>query len=129
MVAFATAADLEVRWRPLVSDEQAVAEARLDDASAIVRSECPDIDAKITAGTVDAEVARFVVCEMVKRTMLSGPDTAGVSGQMLVAGPFTRQQTYANPTGNLYLTKQEKRLLGGRQRAFSVTPMSARVQP
>jgi len=122
MAAFATAADLEVRWRPLVSDEQAVADARLGDASAIVRSEVPGIDDKIAAGEVDAEVARFVVCEMVKRTMLSGPDVAGVSQTSQTAGPYSQQQTYANPTGNLYLTKQEKRLLGARPKAFTIDP-------
>ena len=129
MAAFATAADLEVRWRPLVSDEQAVADARLGDASAIVRSEIPGIDAAITAGSVDAEVARFVVCEMVKRTMLPGPEATGISGQMLVAGPFTRQTTYANPTGNLYLTKQEKRLLGARPKAFTIDPTPPAADP
>jgi hypothetical protein len=36
-------------------------------------------------------------------------------------GPFSRSFNYSNPTGDLYLTKAERRLLGGGvQRAGSI---------
>lgn len=121
MAAFATAADLEVRWRPLTAAEALVADARLVDASAVIRLEAPTIDDRIAADEIDAALPRLVACEMVKRSMLSGLTGAGVAQTQQTAGPFSQSQTFANPTGNLYLTKQERRLLGvGNQTAFTI---------
>ena len=121
MTAFATFTDLAARWRPLSTDEQAQATVLLADASAIVRAECPTVDALITAGTLSADVAKLVVCGMVKRAMIAGDTGEGVSAQQETAGPFAYQQTFSNPMGNMYLTKQDKRILGfGSQRAFTI---------
>lgn len=115
MAAFAEVADLVARWRPLVPPENTQAGVLLEDASAIVRAECPTAEA-----TVDAGVLKLVVCAMVKRAMLAS-GLEGVSSGMDVAGPFTQQRSFSNPMGNLYLTKQERRLLGyGASRAFFV---------
>lgn len=120
--AFAGVADLEGRWRTLTAEERNTAHVLLGDASAIVRGEVPDIDARLGAvpPTLDADIPKFVVCGMVKRAMMS-VDVEGISSAMDVAGPFTQQRSYANPQGNLYLNKQDKRLLGYRgQKAFTV---------
>lgn len=121
MVAFATSADLVARWRPLDTTETARATVLLDDASAIIRAECAGIDARITAGTLGTDVAKLVACAIVKRAMLTGSVGDGVASVQETAGPFSQGVTYANPTGNLYLTKQERRLLGyGGQGAFTI---------
>ena len=114
MAAFAAYSDLEARWKPLSASEQTTATTLLDDASAIIRAECP------TSDTLDPKITKYVACAMVKRAMIAA-DSDGVSSQMNVAGPFTQQKSFANPLGNLYLTKQDKRLLGiGGQGAFMV---------
>lgn len=122
MVAFAEVSDLVARWRPLVGDETSTAEVLLADASAMVRAECPDLDGRLAAvpPLVDAGIPRMVVCAMVKRAMLAS-GLEGVSSGMDVAGPFTQQRSFANPMGNLYLTKAERKLLGcSQQKAFTV---------
>lgn len=121
-VSYAEPADLAARWRPLTPVETATAEVLLGDASAIIRAECPDVEGRLAATPpgLDEAVVKFVACSMVKRAMLAA-GTEGVSSQMNVAGPFTQQRSFANPMGNLYLTKQDKRLLGcGGQQAFTV---------
>jgi len=42
----------------------------------------------------------------------SETDAFGASQMSMTAGPYTQQFTYANPSGDMYLTKIEKRLLG-----------------
>jgi hypothetical protein len=121
MAAFATTANLVARWRPLSVAETAQASVLLDDASATVRAEYPGVDAAIVAGTLDAGIPLLVVCGMVKRAMIASETGEGVQSQSETAGPFAHSQTYANPMGNVYLTKQDRRLLGyGGQRAFMI---------
>lgn len=120
---FATVSDLEARWRPLTPAETATATTLLDDASAQVRVECPDVDDRLTATppTLDASIPRRVVCAMVKRAMLAPVDQAPMTQMQQTAGPFSQSGTFVNPTGDLYLTKTERRLLGcSRQRAASI---------
>jgi len=109
---FANAQDVADRWRPLSSDEQQTALTLLGDASAYVRAECPGIDARVTAATLDPDLVKAVTCAMVKRAMVGGVDLAGVSNEQQTAGPFMRGLTYSNPLGDLYLTRQERRRLG-----------------
>lgn len=114
MAAFAAYTDLEARWRPLSATEQATATTLLEDASVIIRAEAPGAD------DLDSDITKFVACGMVKRAMIAS-GTEGVGQDNLTAGPFSQQRSYANPMGNLYLTKQDKRLLGiGGQRAHTI---------
>ena len=125
---FATVGDLEARWRPLTPAEESTATVLLSDASARVRVECPDIDARLEAvpPTLDADIPKMIACAMVKRAMLAPVDQAPMSQMQQTAGPFSQSGTFVNPTGDLYLTKAEKRLLGcGAQEAFTVAAMPA----
>ena len=120
---FATVDDLEGRWRPLTTEEQDQATLLLGDASTILRSEIPDIDARLAALTLDAELPKLIVCAMVKWSMLAGTESDGIASAQQTVGPFTQSSTYANPLGNLYVTKAERRLLGSSgQRAFTIDP-------
>lgn len=119
--SFATPSDLEARWRPLTSTEIGQAVELLADASSRLRAACPDIDTRLTAvpPTIDARVPVMVVCAMVKRAMSTG--TEGVTAQQESVGPFAQSLTFANPQGNLYLTRDDKRLLGiAGVRAFTI---------
>jgi len=120
---FATPDDLVARWRPLTGPERDRATVLLADASALIRSLAAGIDAKITAGTMDPLVPKAVACAMVKRQMQGPADLDGVSQHSETKGPFSESVTFANPSGDLYLTKTERQQLGistARQRAGHV---------
>lgn len=118
-MAYATVTDLEGRWRPLSDAEKARAGVLLTDAAIEIDVRAP-LDAEPTAA--ETAVRLVVSCRMVKRAMASTVGDAPVTQAAQTAGPFTMSQTYANPMGDLYLTKADLRLLGvGRQRAFTVS--------
>ena len=115
MEVFAGYYDLEDRWRPLSATEQERATVLLGDAVAILRSLSPDIDDR-----TDNE-AIAVACSMVKRVMQGPVDMDGVTQSQQTAGPFSQGVSFANPSGDLYVTKFERKRLGiGQQRAFTV---------
>lgn len=125
--SFATPDDLAARWRPLESDERAMAEVLLEDASARVRVEFPDVDARIAAvpQELDPAVPRMIVCAMVKRAMLAPSDQGVAASVQQSAGPYSQSTTFANPNGDLYLTSGERRMLkGSPQQAFTVSTSS-----
>lgn len=105
MAAFATHQDLEARWKTLSAAEQATADVLLEDAAVIIRAECEDAD------DIDPGITKFVSCGMVKRAMIAS-GSEGIGQDNLTAGPFSQQRSYTNPMGNVYLTKQDRRLLG-----------------
>ena len=107
-MAYATVSDIEARWRELTADEETKAGVLLDDAAAI-------LDTLGVFDSADPNVAanlRTVSCNMVIRAMSSSADTFGMSQGSMTAGPYTQSWTFANPSGDMYLTKMEKRLLG-----------------
>lgn len=115
--------DLELRWRPLSTAEKARARVLLNDASAVLRSEVRDLDARLASEppTASSDLVRMVLCSVVKRAMLVGEESAGVETATEANGPFSQSVKFTNPDGNLYLTKAERKMLGiGRQRAFSI---------
>lgn len=87
--------------------------ALLADASDLIRTTCPNWH---TAGE---GTLRRVTCAAVIRALQSG-DMAGVTQSSQTAGPFSQSWSYSNPSGDLYLTKQEKRSLGGTVRLGSI---------
>lgn len=120
---FATADDLAARWRALSDAEEARATVLLGDASAYLRATCSGVDTRIESGDLDSAVVLAVVVGMVKRAMLASETADGVGQQSQTAGPFQTSLTFTNPTGALYLTKADRRLLGcggGSGRAFSI---------
>lgn len=124
-VPFATHSDLAARWRTLTVAEQAQATVLLGDASNLILSECPSANFVADDDTAEqatrAATLKRIVCAMVKRAMIGGGEMAGVSQQQQTAGPFSQNQSYANPMGDIYLTKAEKRSLPcGRQMAFTI---------
>lgn len=118
-MAFATVDDLESRWKPLTEDQQEVAEALLDDASAIVST-------MVDVNPDDAEQAallKYVVCAMVKRAMapIDG-GTAGITQGSMTADIYTQSWTFSNPSGDLYVSATEKRALGVGSGFYSSIP-------
>ena len=128
-MAFAIFTDIEARWRKLSDEERSRASVLIDDASAML------------AGMVDvdehderqAALLKMVCCNMVIRAMLASASSAyGIDELSAGMGPFTQTAHFANPNGDLYLTRQEKSLLGagggkGRILSPSYGPLSCPV--
>lgn len=108
-MAYAEVSDIESRWRSLSPTEQSRASVLIDDASAM-------LDALVDVDTDDDEQAQLlkqVCCSMVIRAMsATESDAFGASQMSMTAGPYSQSWNYANPSGDMYLTKLEKRLLG-----------------
>lgn len=108
-MAFAVVSDIESRWRELSTDEEARATTLIDDASAMLSAlVVVDISDKRQAGLL-----KMVCCNMVIRAMSASEyDAFGASQMSMTAGPYSQQWTYSNPSGDMFITKMEKRLLG-----------------
>jgi len=101
--ALATSTDL----RALIGDvdDEGRARALLDFASALIRVEA-GVDWVDDEGNLDGvpDVARFVCCKMVERS-LTNPD--GLRSESVVG----YRAEYSNASSDLYMTKQERRLV------------------
>lgn len=108
-MAYATVADLEARWRDLSDAEEAQASVLLDDAAAYLQALVEvDPDDEVQAANL-----KMVSCNMVKRAMSSSAsDAFGVTNATATMGPFSQQVAYANPSGDMYVSKSERALLG-----------------
>lgn len=101
---FATADDLAKRWHAFTDEETLRVDALLEDASVIVMAWASWWQ------LVPPAVLRVVVCDMVKRGMLN-EDMGGVTQSTQTANGFTESLSYANPTGDLYLSSLNKQML------------------
>lgn len=108
-MAYASVNDIQARLKrsPLSVAELRVCEALLEDASVIVDAAAPN---------ADENVKKIVVCRMVIRSM--GSDEIAVpigatQGSMSALG-YSQSWTMSNSgtVGELYLSKQDKKLLG-----------------
>ena len=107
--AFATLEDLEGRWRPLSLPERKRAALLLEDAESLIKDECPRWH------TASEATLRRIACKIVQRALNTpfGEDVGAIQQTSTTAGPYSQQMSYANPQGDMYLTKAEKRALGG----------------
>lgn len=124
MEPFAAVEDLEKHWRPLSAEEKETAKTKLLYASAVVANE-GERDGIDFSSVEDgaAIILTAVVCDMAKRAMTSSADQSSVSQMAESAGPFSTSYTFANPSGDVYLTRSEERRLGlGGQRLGSIVP-------
>lgn len=121
MAAYASVGDLASRWKPLEGAEAETASALLGDAAVEIRAAAPNIDDRIAAGVLDADAPVIVSCRMVKRSMSGPAGFEGVSQWSPTSGPHSQSLTFANPAGDMYLTKADRKLLGiGGSRAFTI---------
>ena len=118
---FATAADLERRWRTLSDDEKALADIRLADVADLIRSQYP--------GWVDCTPLTLerISCQVVRRSMESDDNgfPAGATNVSSAVGQVNYSFGFSTASGELRLWPSEERELGkGRQRAFSIDMMT-----
>lgn len=128
-MVYAEVTDLEARWRTLTEAEHATATTLLGDAQLMIDTECPPA---VEPTAAQLEARKIVSCNMVKRAMLNSEQAAGIESTQATAGPFSRSFNFSNPTGEMYLTKKDRKLIGcGGQRAFTIdtAPPGAGVWP
>lgn len=104
MASFADQSDLTAMYPALESEPKARVDAVLANVSAAIAALCD-------TGSIDGDVLKLVTVRVAAR-MLQSDDSAGVSQESWAATPFSGSTTYANPSGDIYLTAFEKRLLG-----------------
>ena len=128
MTAFATLADYEARCGTVSSEDQPRVEALLEDASAFLegrfrnRTGC-DYEEDVNK-TFD-ENAKAVCVAMVSRAVDVPSALAGVTQQSQTAGPYSASYSYANPTGDLYLSRADMKRLGlGGTRVGAIAAMT-----
>ena len=125
MECFATVEDLEKRWRRLDESEVERASVLLEDATGLISREFELAGKEINPeDEIQKGNLRVVCCSVVKRVMASG--VCGDFTQMsMTAGSFNEQYTFANPSGDMYLTSNERRVLGIAKRKLKVGSIPA----
>ncbi|MEU5853945.1 Gp19/Gp15/Gp42 family protein [Nocardiopsis dassonvillei] len=122
MATYATVDDVRARFEgdiPEGSSTERVVTARLDDAEAMVIHRLGGADAlaaRIEAGRTTAALVTMVLCNMVLRLLRNA---SGVTQE--TAGPFSRSFDSAVAAGKLYLTKDDRRDLGMRGQAGTIS--------
>ena len=108
-MAYAKVSDIALRWRDLETDEVPRAKALLEDASAVL-TELVDIR---EGDEHQEQLLMQVCCNMVIRAMAqSESDAYGLSSTTVTAGPYSQTNAFANPSGDMYLTRLERQMLG-----------------
>lgn len=111
MSAYATLDDVQARYRQLSDSEKTRTVVLLDDATDLIQTSCNG------ATTATAATLKRICCMVVIRALQS--QQSGISQQSQTTGPFSMSLSYANPSGDLYLTRAERMAINGRQQVFS----------
>ena len=119
MSIYATTADVAAGYRELTDAEQTTCQRLLDEAEIM-------IDA--LASGADSERKGIVACRIVRRALASigqtGTIPMGATTGSQTAGPYSQSWSISNgSTGQLYLDRQDKMLLGLSGRIGSRSPL------
>lgn len=119
MAPWATAFDVQARYEQDIPDNLANRiGTKLDDAQTIIESKLGDIQAAIDAERTSAKNVKLVLCDMVIR-WLRNPSAMASEG----VGPFSYRRDTSIRSGKLYLTPEDRQLLG-LQRSATTLPMA-----
>ena len=122
-MAYATVADVQERMINTMSEAQeTVCAALLEDAAVLIDAYAP---------AADAEVKKVVSCRMVARAIGDGSDSgipAGASQGSMSALGYSQSWTMAGgSTGEVYMSKTERKMLGVGDRIGSYSPVEEMV--
>lgn len=126
---YSTPASLRLHW-PAMPDTLTDAQVnnKLQEAAIEIESVYPDVDARITAGTLKLRTVELVSNRMARRALSVNEDLPENANSMTAqTGPFTGTFTFSNPEGNMYLSKADRRMLDpararGPRKAFTTRP-------
>lgn len=118
-MAYATVDDVQERLTyTMTADQRTVCEALLDDAAVLIDAYTSD---------VSAETAKIVSCRMVARAIGDGSTSgipAGASQGSISALGYSQSWTMTGgATGEVYLTKTERKMLGVGDHVGSWSPV------
>lgn len=108
-MAYATLADYEARYGAVDEGAEEVVATLLEDASTILDELVPTID---VSDAHQRKLLRIVARDMVGRALDTGGAPTGVDQMSYTMGPFAQSVHVTNPHGDMYLTANERRLLG-----------------
>ena len=120
-MAYATVSDIEARTtHTYTTDEESVISQLLDDAAVLI-----DI---YNANATDA-AKKIVSCRMVIRAVGDGDDVMplGATQGSMAAGGYSQSWTVPGGSGELYISKEEKKLLGCGNAIGSYSPVQELV--
>ena len=126
MAAYATVSDVQARMtRTMDSGEQTLCGTLLDDAAVIIDS---------CNANAAADAKKVVSCRMVVRAMGDGADGAGVpigatQASMSALGYQQQWTISGGSSGELYLSRLEKNLLGAGNQIGSYSPVQELAPP
>lgn len=133
MLCFATVSDYNARAVEPVTDEEEIriVNTKLEDATAKIASELAAAGISVRA-YMQSEIYRRILCSvtcaMVDRAMMT--ILPGLKSRQQTAGPYSYTDSFANPTGDLYLLASERKSLGiGGARIMAVPPKIHRRRP
>jgi hypothetical protein len=107
-MAYATADDVATRWgRELTAEETTMVNVRLEDVERMIRRRIPDLDAQITAGTINVDDVVQVESDSVLR-LARNPE--GYISE--TDGDYTYKLSEAFASGALGITDDEWAILG-----------------
>lgn len=104
--AYASVANVAAIYGALTDDQQVAVAALLVMAGATLRSNIPDLDARLTAGTLDSALPNMVSVNMVLRVIRNA---TGVRSETV--GPFSRTWDTTTMGGTLLVTAAELAML------------------
>ena len=118
-MAYATVADVQERMISTMSEAQeTVCTALLEDAAVLIDAYAP---------TAETEIKKVVSCRMVARAIGDGSDSgipAGASQGSMSALGYSQSWTMAGgSTGEVYISKTERKMLGVGDRIGSYSPV------
>ncbi len=126
-MSFAEVEDLIARWRKLNTDEVARATVLIEDVTVYITARLDCSGVKLDPENENqVKLLKIITCDVVKRVMQTPIDTPPVTAMQQTAGTYQGSLTFANPSGDKYLTAEEMRLLGikkKRQSIGTIAPM------
>lgn len=113
-MAYATTEDVAAGYRTLTTEEILKADALIAEAAVV-------IDAYAAGAEPDAK--QVVTCNMVRRALAAGEGIPiGATQGTMSAGGYSQSWTASSGTGELYLSRLDKKLLGAGNRIGCVSP-------
>lgn len=117
MALFAKVEDVIARWDgPVPLEQLDYIDTKLSDAEVEVTALVGDIMSRIVAGKTTAAAVRIVLCRMVIRVLRNAD---GVKTQTV--GPFSYTLDQQVASGRLFVSREDRRLLGFRGSASTVS--------
>lgn len=122
---YATVQDVIDLYRPLTPAEEAKTTQLLPVISDRLRYEAEkvrmDLDAKVAASAVFANVARSVTVDIVARALMTPTDSGDLGPMTQIsqsAGGYSASGTFLNPGGGLFIKNSELAALGIRRQRY-----------